>query len=134
MSCYMNTSNLIVMLTPIENLPAYVFGVKAAGEVSEGDLKNTLLPGLSKLVDKYGEIYYLLVLRTRIENFTAGAWLQDMIAGIKHFTRWKKMAIVTDQKGVERFTDIFSYVSPGEAKGFSLSEMDEAISWVSTKT
>lgn len=123
----------IVMLTPIENLPAHVFGVKAVGEVSEGDLRNTLLPGLSRLVAKYGEIYYLLVLRTRIENFTAGAWLQDMIAGIKHFTRWRKMAIVTDQKSVEQFTDIFSYVSPGEAKGFSLSEMDEAISWVSTR-
>jgi len=44
------------------------------------------------------------------------------------------MAIVTDQKAVETFTDLFSYVSPGEAKGFELSELDQAIVWVSQKS
>jgi hypothetical protein len=37
---------------------------------------------------------------------------QDIVAGLKHFIQWKKMAIVTDQKAVEKFTDLFSYVSP----------------------
>jgi len=122
------------MLIPIENLPDYVFGVKAVGEVTEVDLKQVLLPGLDALVAQYGEIYYLLVLDTKVENFTAGAWIQDMIAGIKHLMKWEKMAIVTDQKAVEKFTDIFSYVTPGEAKGFSLAELDKAITWISIKS
>lgn len=121
------------MLTPIENLPSYVFGVKANGNIDAEDLKNVLLPGLEKLTKQYNEIYYLLVLETKVENFTLGAWLQDAFVGIKHFTQWKKMAIVTNQKTVENFTDIFSYLAPGEAKGFSLDELDEAISWVSLK-
>ncbi len=70
---------------------------------------------------------------TSVQNFTAGAWWKDMVAGIRHFSQWKKMAIVTNQKAVEKFTDLFSYVSPGEAKGFELSELDEAIAWVSDK-
>ncbi|WP_442588736.1 STAS/SEC14 domain-containing protein [Pedobacter sp. AW31-3R] len=122
------------MLLPIENLPDHVFGVQAIGEVTEVDLKHVLLPGLAALVEKYGEIYYLLLLDTKVENFTAGAWIQDMIAGIKHLTQWEKMAIVTDQKAVERFTDLFSYVTPGEAKGFSIAELNEAIAWVSIKS
>lgn len=122
------------MLSKIQNLPDYVFGVKASGEVTADDLKSTLLPGLEALTDKYKEIYYLLVLETKVENFTAGAWVQDMVAGLKHLTAWKKMAIVTDQKSVENFTDAFSYVTPGEAKGFSLDEMEEAIAWVSLKS
>ncbi|WP_256005506.1 STAS/SEC14 domain-containing protein [Pedobacter deserti] len=121
------------MLTKIENLPDYVLGVRAAGEVDKNDLDNVLLPGLKALAEEYNEIYYLLVLETPVENFTAGAWWSDLVAGIKHFTHWKKMSIVTDQKAVEKFTDLFSYVSPGEAKGFTLSELDEAITWVSTK-
>jgi hypothetical protein len=121
------------MLEPIENLPPYVFGVKASGEVTADDLKTVLLPGLEKLTEQYHEIYYLLVLETKVENFTAGAWLQDAMAGVKHFTNWKKMAIVTDQKTVENFTDAFSYITPVEAKGFSLAELDEAIAWVSLK-
>jgi len=122
------------MLTPIENLPPYVFGVKASGEVTADDLKSVLLPGLETLTKKYNQIYYLLVLETKVENFTAGAWVQDSIAGLKHLTQWKKMAIVSDQKAVENFTDAFSYITPGEAKGFSIEELDEAIAWVSLKS
>jgi hypothetical protein len=122
------------MLSKIQNLPDHVFGVRASGEVTADDLKSTLLPGLEALTDKYKEIYYILVLETKVENFTAGAWYQDMVAGLKHLTAWKKMAIVTDQKSVENFTDAFSYVTPGEAKGFSLDELEEAITWVSLKS
>jgi hypothetical protein len=122
------------MLTKLDNLPEYVLGIRAAGEVDKNDLDNVLLPGLKALADQYGEIYYLLVLETPVQNFTAGAWWKDVVAGIKHLTHWKKMAIVTDQKAVETFTDLFSYVSPGEAKGFELSELDEAIAWVSQKS
>lgn len=122
------------MLTIIPNLPDHVFGVRAKNEVTKDDLKQILLPGLENLTERYDEIYYLLVLETEVQNFTAGAWIQDLIAGIKHLTQWKKMAIVTDQKAVENFTDLFTYVSPGEAKGYELSELPQAIAWVSQKT
>jgi hypothetical protein len=122
------------MLTVIQNLPEHVFGVRASGEVTKDDLKNVLLPGLESLSERYKEIYYLLVLETDVQNFTAGAWIQDLIAGVKHFTDWKKMAIVTDQKAVEKFTDIFSYLSPGEAKGFELNNLQTAIDWLSIKS
>lgn len=121
------------MLTIIPNLPDHVFGVRASDEVTQDDLKQVLLPGLEALSKRYKEIYYLLVLETDVQNFTAGAWIQDLIAGVKHLTQWKKMAIVTDQKSVEKFTDIFSYVSPGEAKGYELSELPQAIDWLSIK-
>lgn len=121
------------MLTVIQNLPDHVFGVRASGEVTKDDLKDVLLPGLESLANQYKEIYYLLVLDTDVQNFTAGAWVQDLIAGVKHFTDWKKMAIVTDQKAVEKFTDAFSYISLGEAKGYELRELQDAIDWLSIK-
>jgi len=121
------------MLTVIQNLPDHVFGVRASGEVTKDDLKEVLLPGLENLSARYKEIYYLLVLDTDVQNFTAGAWIQDLVAGVKHLSEWKKMAIVSDQKSVEKFTDLFSYVSPGEAKGYEHAELQEAIGWVSAK-
>jgi hypothetical protein len=121
------------MLTIIPDLPDHIFGVRASGTVTKDDLKQVLLPGLESLTERYKEIYYLLVLETDVENFTAGAWIQDLIAGVKHLTQWKKMAIVTDQKAVETFTDVFSYISPGEAKGYKLSELPVAIGWLSHK-
>ena len=124
----------IDMLSLIQNMPDYVLGVRATAEVDEQDLKSVLLPGLSRLTEQYGEIHYLLVLETGVENFTAGAWFQDMIAGLKHFTKWKKMAVVTDQKAVASFTDFFTYITPGEARGFEIAELKQAKAWVSDKT
>ena len=53
------------MLSRIQHLPDHVFGIRASGEVTADDLKNTLLPGLEALKDKYNEIYYILICETR---------------------------------------------------------------------
>lgn len=121
------------MLEKIQDLPAHVFGVRASGEVSGEDLKKVLHPGLQKLAASFGEIYYLLILNTSVQNFDSSAWLQDMLAGIKYFNKWKKMAIVTDEENVRTFTDMASYIMPGIAKGFSHAEVGAAVTWLSTK-
>ncbi|MCP9752224.1 STAS/SEC14 domain-containing protein [Ferruginibacter sp. HRS2-29] len=46
------------------------------------------------------------------------------------FTKWKKIAVVSDQSGVEKFTDFFSVLVPGEAKGFKPEELEEAKQWI----
>ncbi|HWV72806.1 MAG TPA: STAS/SEC14 domain-containing protein [Pseudosphingobacterium sp.] len=122
------------MLKEITKVPQHVFAVKATDQVTGEDLRNLLIPGLQRLVDKYGEIYYLLVLETKVKNFTAGAWLEDLIAGIKHFKAWTKIAVVTDETNVEKFTDVFNYLAPGNARGFKHEQLNQAISWVSEKT
>ena len=121
------------MLTPITEVPPFVFGITATGTVTSDDVELVVLPGLQNLVDNYDEIYYILVLDTEIKNFTVGSWLQDMKAGIKHFTKWKKIAVVTDEAGVEKFTDLFSVAVPGKSRGFKLAELEEALSWISTQ-
>lgn len=122
------------MLKQLTELPAHVFAVKATDKVTGEELKDVLIPGLQRLVDRYGEIYYLLVLDTKVKNFTTGAWLQDLIAGIKHFKKWTRIAVVTDETNVEKFTNMFNYLAPGNAKGFKHDQLKQAIRWVSQKT
>jgi hypothetical protein len=122
--------NLNTMLTEIIGLPENVFGIKATGEVTSDDLKQVLLPGLEKLTNQFDEIRYLLVLETDIKNFTAGAWIQDAKAGLQNFTKWKKIAVVSHEKGVEWFTDIFTVATPGSSKGFKPDEIEEAKAWL----
>jgi uncharacterized protein (DUF779 family) len=92
-----------------------------------------VIPEVDKIVKQHGHIHFLLVLNTDVSNFTPGAWMKDALVGVKHLSKWKKMAIVSDQKGVEKITDIISPVVPGESKGFSLDELDKAKSWVSAE-
>lgn len=73
---------------------------------------------------------YLLVLDTDVSNFSAAAWWSDLKIGLKHFTQWNKIAVVTDEKGVEWFTDVFSYFVPGQSKGFQANQLEEAKKWI----
>ena len=121
------------MLTVIQDLPPYVLGVRASGTVDKNDMEQVLLPGLKHLTEQYDAIHYLLVLDTDVQQFTTGAWIQDLKAGLLHFTKWKKIAVVSDQKGVQVFTDLFSFVTPGVAKGYEPGQLQQAIAWVSER-
>ena len=121
------------MLQFIDNLEPHVVGIHAIGEVTKEDVETVLLPRMDELAQRQGEINYLLVLETDVQNWTAGAWWNDVKMGIKNFTKWNKIAVVSDQKGVEWFSNAFRFLIPGNSKGFPLNQLDEAVLWVTAK-
>ncbi len=122
------------MIETLNSLPANVAGFRATGEVTQDDFKNVVFPEVERLVEKQKDLNYLLLLDTDISNFTAGAWFQDVVLGLKNLTNWNRAAIVTDSEGVIKFTDAFSVLAPGEYKGYKKSEFEQAVSWVSGGT
>lgn len=121
------------MLQFINDLPEHVVGIHAIGEVTKEDYDKVLAPRLEDLVARQGEINYLLVLENTISDFSLSAWYDEAKLGLKHFTKWNKIAVVTDQKGVLWFTNAFKVVIPGQSKGFTLDQLDEAVVWISAK-
>ena len=122
------------MLTIMHDLPHNVVGIRASGAVTKQDFDEVLKPALEELRNRTGKINYLLLLETSVSNFTLGAWVDDIVLGLKHFTHWNRIAIVTNEKIVERFSDAFGFIVPGECKGFTLAELVAAKEWVSTGT
>src|ERR1700712_808711 len=114
------------MIEKINDIPSHVAAFKATGKVTKDDYEYVVIPTVEKILQEHGHIHFLLVLNTEVGNFTAGAWMNDALIGVKHLSKWKKMAIVSDQKGVEKITDIISPIMPGESKGFSLADLEEA--------
>jgi hypothetical protein len=119
------------MLQFIKDLPDHVVGIYATGEVSKDDYINVLEPRMDELVKRQGKVNYLFVFETNLQNFTLAAWWEDFKVAFKNFTKWKKVAIVTDQKSVEWLSDAFTHFIPCESRGYKLSELNEAIKWVS---
>ena len=118
------------MLQIMKDVPAHVVGVKAMAKVTEDDYKQTLVPALENASKQFGVINLLMVFETDLGNFTWGAWAQDAKESLKHFGKWNKIAIVSDQKIVEKFAYVFNLVSPADAKGFEVSEIEVAKGWV----
>lgn len=121
------------MIHHLSNLPTNIVGFKATGDITEKDFTDVVLPKVQALIEKTDQLNYLLVLDTPLKNFSVGAWMKDAMMGIKHLTKWNKAAIVSDVAAIRNFTDFFSYLIPGEFKGFEHSELQEAIDWVSDK-
>jgi hypothetical protein len=119
------------MLQFIKDLPPHVIGVHAVGTVDDEDLEKVLTPLIDEFAERKGTINYILILDTNISNFTLGALWKDLVLGLKHYRHWKRIAIVTDQKAVEFFSDAFRFIIPGKSRGFPLDKLDEAVRWVS---
>jgi hypothetical protein len=118
------------MLQLMTDLPKHVVGVRALASVNKAEYERVLMPELDRVAKEFGEINFIMVLETNVGNFSPGAWMDDVKAGIKHFKHWHRVAIVTDQKAVQKFTDFFSAIIPGESKGFPISDIELAKGWV----
>jgi hypothetical protein len=122
------------MLQPLSDMPASVVAVRAVGEITKEDYEAVMLPIVERAVKENNEINFLMVLETDVQNFTPAAWMRDAWMSLKNYSKWNKVAVVTDQKFVEKLSDMLRYVFPGEAKGFSLDELQQAKEWVVSKT
>ncbi|MGZ3851631.1 MAG: STAS/SEC14 domain-containing protein [Flavisolibacter sp.] len=118
------------MLQKMQGMPPYVAAFKATGEVSKEDYERLLEPEIERVDKEHGHIHFLMVMENSAKDFSLGAWFKDAAEGLKHYRGWKKVAIVTDEKGLEKFSNIFSAVIPGSSKGFPLAELEQAKQWV----
>ena len=117
------------MIVQIPDLPDTMVGFRADGEVTKDDFE-IVKHQVASLVEKTGKLNYLLFLDTSPSEFTAGAWLQDALLGIKNITKWNRAAIISDSETVINFTDVFSKLMPGEFRGYHKADYNEAVDWV----
>lgn len=121
------------MIQHLQDLPSNIVGFKATEEITEKNFTETVMPKVKALIDKTDKLNYLLVLETSVKEFRVGACMKDAMMGIKHLTKWNKAAIVSDVEAIRNFTNFFSYLMPGEFKGFEHKDLQQAIDWVSEK-
>ena len=121
------------MLQLINDLPPHVVGIHAFAEVAEAEYENTLIPLLDDLLKRNKKLNFVLVVETDIKNFASGAWCGNVKIGFKYFFKWHKVAIVTDQKRILGYSDLFKYLIPGKFKKFPLDKLDTALIWVAEK-
>lgn len=114
----------------ILNSPENVVAFRALGEITKNDYKKVIAPAVEQLADTTNEINFLLLVDTEIKNFTTAAWMEDALIGLKNFGKWNRAAIVTDSENAISFTNGFSYIAPGEFRGYKKAAFDEAINWV----
>ena len=120
------------MIIAIHDVAPTVVAFKAIGEITKKDYDSVVIPSIDNLVKRLGKIRFLLLLDTEVKKYNSGAWFEDALAGVNYFSKWHKMAIISDQEVVRRFTRAFSFIAPGEAKVFLKNEFEKAKGWVAS--
>jgi hypothetical protein len=120
------------VLETITGLPDNVVGIKASGEVTADDYRKVLVPAVEGVLDGEGKLRMLYVYGDDVTGLSAGATWQDTKVGLGHYTRWEKVAVVTNREWLRHSVDIFGHLIPGEVKAFTNKEEAEARTWVSS--
>ena len=118
------------MLRTIDDLPENVLGFEAVGEVTADDYSSVLVPALEAMLVSHPKARLLYVLGPEFEKFSGGAAWRDATVGMRHFTDFERVAVVTDKDWIENMVEAFGFVMPGDVETFDSDELDEARTWI----
>ena len=119
------------MLKIINDLPANVLGIEAVGEVTGADYENVLIPAVDEKLKANKKIRFLYYLGSGFTGFSPKAMIDDAGVGIKNFSAWDRIALVSNHHMINGFAKFFGHLLPGEVRVFSNEDLDEAKKWIS---
>lgn len=120
------------MIEMIPGLPDNVVGFVAKGEVTRADYENTLDPEVERALQKHDKIRLLYVLGADFTGVTAGAMWADGAIGMKHFTRWDRIAVVSDKDWIRHTIESIGWLLPAKVRTFHVSEEADASEWITS--
>jgi len=119
------------MITQLDGFPPHVVAFSAAGRISRDDYEKILMPAVEAgfAANKELDLYYQIADFEGVEF--AAAW-DDMLVGLRHFTQWNRIAIVTDVAWLAHTISAFGFMMPATIKVFPLAEADKAKAWITS--
>lgn len=119
------------MVELLKDFPPHVAAYRAKDAVSKEEYEKVVMARVDEVAEEFGKINFLVLLQTDMENYSIGAFIDYLKVSFEHFTKWNRMAIVTDEKWIRKAYQILSPLVHGEIKGYELNQFEEARKWVS---
>ena len=117
------------MIRILDGMPPGVLGAEAGGKLSAADYTEVLAPALADAAKNNGKLRVVLIFVEAFDGMEPGAVWQDLTMGIREWTAWERIALVTDHKWMRDGLRMFAWAIPGQAKAFESSEREAAIAW-----
>ena len=118
------------MLRLIPDLPDHVLGVSAHGEVTGEDYELILVPAIETKAASHHRLRLLYVIGPEFTGFTGAAAWEDAKVGMRHFTAFERIAVVTDVDWIRNTFRFFAFLMPAPVKIFANAEADQARIWI----
>ncbi|MGK9125909.1 STAS/SEC14 domain-containing protein [Olivibacter sp. SA151] len=119
------------MLALMDNFPPHVVAYRAQGKVNGEEYKEIVVQRIAEVAKAYPQINFIVLLETGFEDYNLQALLEYIKVSFEHFSKWNRMAIVSDQQWVRKIYDILSPLVHGEIRTYRLEDQQRASEWVS---
>lgn len=116
----------------MSGFPDQVVAFKAIGEVTDEDYEKVLDPAIAAALAKHDKIRLLYVLGEEFTGYEADAMWEDAKLGLRTFTSYDKIGVVTDATWVRRAVSAFGWLIPGEVRVFTVGAFDQAKGWITS--
>jgi hypothetical protein len=118
------------MIEQLKDFPANVLAFVCKGHVTKQDYDTVLVPAVSEALKKQGKVRLYYETAGDFSGIDPGAMLTDFKVGMEHFTRWERVAVVTDVDWIKHTMQFFSFMMPAQMKIFPLSDAAQARAWI----
>jgi hypothetical protein len=119
------------MVELLTGFPPHVAAYRATGHVNKEEYEQVVMQRVNHVAAQFGKINFLVLLETDFENYSSGAFVDYVKISFQHFSKWNRMAIVTDERWVRIAYDMLSPLVHGVINGYKLDQYEEAKQWVS---
>src|SRR5262245_23615644 len=106
------------MIRVLDQMPDGVIGVEVTGKLSVEDYKEVLAPALAAATTGGRKIRIVLTFTGEFHGMEVEAVWQDVKTGIRDWSAWERIALVTDHGWMRDGLRMFAWAIPGEAKAF----------------
>jgi hypothetical protein len=119
------------MLERVLDLPAGIYGIRAAGKVSKEDYDRVVAPLLEEARREGRRIRFLYHFAPEFTGFTPGGAWEDAEIGLRYLRLFERCAIVSDKEWILSATRAIGSLLPCPVKVFREAERDDAVAWLS---
>ena len=102
----------------------------AKGKITGDDYENILIPAIKSVREQYDKIRILFIIGEDYEGYEGAALWDDTKEGLRDFTHYEKIGLVSDKNWVHNSIKFFGFLIPGEVKYFSNDQLADAEAWI----
>ncbi len=121
------------MIEQLKDFPDNVLAVVCHGRVTKDDYEKVLVPAVIEALKRHDKLRLYYETAGDFDGIDPGAVWEDFMVGMAHFTRWERIAVVTDADWIKHTMGFFSFLMPAQMKTFSGAEAADARAWIAGK-
>ena len=118
------------MIETLPGFPGNIIACLCKGRVTKADYDAVLVPAVREALRTHEEVRLYYETDADFAGIDAGAAWEDFKIGMEHFTRWERIAVVTDVEWIKHMVRLFGFLMPSATRLFSRSEAAQAREWI----